>query len=505
MTGWQPSQLLPARAVPLPGEAFGSWAARQQELAGFSLTPWVPSSPSRPITPGQLKALARLSGTDPEALRAMTWNDYRAIGIGTRRRQRWLVNARWTCPVCQPRRRSWQKAWETGLCPCCLDCEVLLTHPDQPAGDPVEAPRELVNLSYSLLRRLERSRSSSSVMYRFRRMHRMCCLVAATIDARWPPRPATGLLDDYTACRTWADRPPADPAAVAEVLIATLSDRNPTYQRWLQIEGTQRLSTHTTTPPSRGQRPIRRRQYRTAWEAKASPEAHYPGIGIYTPPVSPRTSQHESLFWHLSRDIQATITAGQIPGLLRLAGDGFMPPPDQWPLRHDLALAIDMLLHTDDSGRPGLLCDAHCHFGEPDAAPSLLLRDLARRQITPVTDATIREALPLLATNPDLGHHRDLLRANTALPVQWHHILPNGTDPALSHGWIWCYLTGDDLRSAPPWAKPAGWFPTRAIWDFHHSLDATTLLDMADAADDFLTPHLQADPAQDATADGLLA
>ena len=220
----------------------------------------------------------------------------------------------------------------------------------------------------------------------------------------------------------------------------------------------------------------------------------------------------------------ATVTAIEYSGLIwcptvstgafvaRRNGKVFITGNSGFPKSLDVSKAIDRAAGAErevvgikpnyhsEGKRAGTGANMHGvvdgSFSNPEAAAAIT---------TPATDAALRDALPLLATNPDLAHRRHLLRANKALPVQWHHFLPTRTDPALSHGWIWCYLTGDDIRSAPPWAKPAGWFPTRAIWDFHHSLDATTLLDMADAADDFLNPHLDADPAQDAAADGLLA
>lgn len=455
------------------------------------MTAWVPAVPTTPIRPDQLDALTQLTGLDSATLRAMTWTDYPAIGIGHRRRQRWLVDAPWACPCCQPTRERWNKAWETGLSPCCPDCEVLLVDLNEPRSEPVPAPPELLDLSQYLLARVERSRTTTNAVAQLRRMHRMCCLVAATIDQTWPPRPATELLTDYTDCRTWLERPPTNPTAVAEVLIATLSDRHHDYARWLQIEGTRRLKARPSgSTITRAHLPKRRRAYGAAWAAKASPDSNYPGRGHYSPPVTRPTSDSRRRYEALARDLHRSIAQCQIPGLAPLPGDGFLPAPEQWPQRHDLALAIDVILNTDDRGRPGLLWDAHEHFHEPNAAPSLLLRDLANRHVSSDTDEAIRATLPLIAQLPDLAARRHLLHQHRTLPAQWHRIVPHGTDPALSHGWIWCYLTLGDLRGAPTWAKPDGWFPGRTIWDFHHQLPTHTLLDMAHAADDFLNPRL---------------
>jgi hypothetical protein len=217
---------LPVRPVPAPGEPLTSYAARLADANGLTRSRVLPAHRHDVDVPaGELDTLAALAGLDPAAAAQLTMDRYpptvRGQGVTHRGGWRLHFSADWICPRCTPRTGRRELLWQTALSPMCRHCNVLLVPATTaPAGEIVDAPRDLTGLVDELVELAEASITHHSARVRLGRFRRLCALIAQTIDDTWPHRHDSIPPVDEAAARAWGAFPSADPATVAAILVS---------------------------------------------------------------------------------------------------------------------------------------------------------------------------------------------------------------------------------------------------------------------------------------------
>jgi hypothetical protein len=282
--------------------------------------------------------------------------------------------------------------------------------------------------------------------------HRVCAVVAQTIDDQWPERPCGLPAFDVAAARRWGVFPSPDPETVAVILSAAAPALHSGYHRdRLLREGAQRRRRgHTLTVPPQ----------------------HVPNAGRYLPnrpPPPPKTEtilagfnredarRLEWLITQLTHQVKRHgIHPDHVPALLPAPGEDGLPDPAVWRTRWHCAIALHMLLtHVHDGPTSSARA---CHaFGTTDDDTSLLLdgirlgrgiHELEAARLTDAVDALVDAGLV------DYQRRRDTLRTVTRLPrlpVPPCRLpeIDGSARSSLALNWIWTRLTHGPAFTSP--------------------------------------------------------
>ena len=462
---------LPVRPVPATGEPLTSYAARLADANGLTRSRVLPAHRHDVGVPaGELDTIAALAGLDRAAAAQLTMDRYPPTvrGQGATHRGGWRLHfsTDWICPRCTPRDGRRELLWQTALSPMCRHCSVLLVPASAvPAGEVVDAARDLTVLVDELIEQAEASITQHTARVRLGRFRRLCALIAQTIDDTWPRRHDCLPPVDEAAAQAWGAFPSTDPATVSAILVSAGPALHSTgFHDQLSREG------HA-----------RRRGIPASHPRKYLPQR---------PPAPPRrpilagfnATDSGRLRWLLTQlehhGARHGIRPEHVPALLPHPDDDGLPNPADWRTRWHAALALHMLLTQTREGSPSS-SRAALAFGTADSDSSRLLDGVRLGRGISHTDAhLLGDAVTVLlnAGLIDYQRRRDILRPVTTLPR-----LPvpasdlpeiDGYAPrVLALGWIWTRLT-----RGPMWTSPFPLVPDRHVRTFNTAIDPETRL-----------------------------
>jgi hypothetical protein len=481
--------LLPVRPTPQPGEPLTAYAGRLADANGVTRRRVLPAHRHDVGVPDdELGAVAALAGLDAGAAARLTMDRYPPTvrGRGKTHRGGWRLHfsVEWVCPRCTALTGRRELLWQTALSPVCRQCRVLLVPTGRRGVSAQEASDRLLDLAGELTSLAEASIAHQSARMRLGAFHRVCAVVAQTIDDQWPERPCGLPAFDVAAARRWGVFPSPDPETVAVILSAAAPALHSGYHRdRLLREGAQRRRRgHTLTVPPQ----------------------HVPNAGRYLPKRPPPPPKTETILAGFNREdarrlewliTQLThqvkrhgIHPDHVPALLPAPGEDGLPDPAVWRTRWHCAIALHMLLtHVHDGPTSSARA---CHaFGTTDTDTSLLLDGIRLgRGIHDLDAARLTDAVDVLvdAGLVDYQRRRDTLRPITRLPR-----LPIAADRLpdidghpgceLALAWIWTRFT-----HGPAFTSPRPYIADRHVRAFDAAIDPETRLALAESGQQLL-------------------